>query len=303
MEQDIEKENKRLRDLLYSKIMFIEQLKKDYRNLVKDIEEIIKNYNEARDLAIELRDAHETVRKEFLRADKNKDMWREKAERLKEENDGLKSQLDFEARRRERVIDENEKLEDEYSKLTHNYKELQKENAELKAYKDVNEDFKIAWEELKEKIITLEETLQTIEQLKDEDSLRVVQLVEENKRLKEDLKVYHRPDIIKVLTDYRTGELGLLEEKYDTLTNKFFNSETNNYKLKICLQEIKEIAETAINGGYATKSSDYSEGMEIIGHYVMQKITKAEEECEQNFINRDYDRCDKGIRQWLESED
>lgn len=44
------------------------------------------------------------------------------------------------------------------------------------------------------------------------------------------------------------------------------------------LQEIKVIAETAINGGYTTKSSDYSEGMEIIGHYVMQKITRAEEE-------------------------
>ena len=55
MEQDIEKENERLKDLLYSKIMFIEQLKEDYRNLVKDIEEITKNYNEARDLAIEFR--------------------------------------------------------------------------------------------------------------------------------------------------------------------------------------------------------------------------------------------------------
>jgi hypothetical protein len=84
MEQDIEKENERLRDLLYSKIMFIEQLKEDYRTLVKDIEEINDNYNEARDLAIELRDAHETVRKEFLRADKNKDMWREKAEKLQQ---------------------------------------------------------------------------------------------------------------------------------------------------------------------------------------------------------------------------
>ena len=28
-----------------------------------------------------------------------------------------------------------------------------------------------------------------------------------------------------------------------------------------------------------------------------------DEECEQNFLNRDYNRCDKGIRQWLESED
>ena len=147
MEQDIEKENKRLRDLLYSKIMFIEQLKKDYRNLVKDIEEIIKNYNEARDLAIELRDAHETVRKEFLRADKNKDMWREKA------------------------------------------------------------------------------------------------------------------------------------EKYHTT-----------------LQEIKEIAEFHITD---TDSEDVQNDMKQI----IDLITKAEEECEQNFINRDYDRCDKGIRQWLESED
>ena len=28
-----------------------------------------------------------------------------------------------------------------------------------------------------------------------------------------------------------------------------------------------------------------------------------DEECEQSFLNRDYDRCDRGIRQWLESED
>ena len=48
-------------------------------------------------------------------------------------------------------------------------------------------------------------------------------------------------------------------------------------KLEQTLQEIRAIAENAINGEYKTKSSDYSEGMEIIGHYVMQKITKAEE--------------------------
>lgn len=28
-----------------------------------------------------------------------------------------------------------------------------------------------------------------------------------------------------------------------------------------------------------------------------------DEECEQSFLNRDYDRCNRGIRQWLESED
>lgn len=32
---------------------------------------------------------------------------------------------------------------------------LEQENAELKAYKDVNEDFKTAWEELAEKFLTL----------------------------------------------------------------------------------------------------------------------------------------------------
>ena len=28
-----------------------------------------------------------------------------------------------------------------------------------------------------------------------------------------------------------------------------------------------------------------------------------DDECEQSFLNRDYNRCDKGIRQWLESEE
>jgi hypothetical protein len=33
-------------------------------------------------LGTDLASAHETIRKEFFRADKNKDMWREKAEHL-----------------------------------------------------------------------------------------------------------------------------------------------------------------------------------------------------------------------------
>ena len=27
-----------------------------------------------------------------------------------------------------------------------------------------------------------------------------------------------------------------------------------------------------------------------------------DKECDQEFIDRDYDRCDKGIKQWLESD-
>ena len=29
----------------------------------------------------------------------------------------------------------------------------------------------------------------------------------------------------------------------------------------------------------------------------------ADEECSQEFLNRDYDRCDKGIKQWLNNGD
>ena len=76
--------------------------------------------------------------------------------------------------------------------------------------------------------------------------------LKENEELKEDLKVYHRPDIIKVLTDYRTGELGLLQEKYDILTNKFFNSEANNYKYKHALEEIKKLNEIPYKLGLKT---------------------------------------------------
>ena len=83
-------------------------------------------------------------------------------------------------------------------------------------------------------------------------------LKQENEELKEDLKVYHRPDIIKVLTDYRTGELGLLQEKYNTLTNKFFNSEANNYKFKQALEEIrKNIAKLIAKKGYAETEEDF----------------------------------------------
>lgn len=39
--------------------------------------------------------------------------------------------------------------------------ELEQENAELKAYKDVNEDFKTAWEELKAENDRLKEEVQT----------------------------------------------------------------------------------------------------------------------------------------------
>ena len=43
--------------------------------------------------------------------------------------------------------------------------ELEAENAELKAYKDVNEDFKNAWEELKTENKKLKQCLQEIKEI------------------------------------------------------------------------------------------------------------------------------------------
>jgi hypothetical protein len=107
------------------------------------------------------------------------------------------------------------------------------------------------------------------------------ELKAENYELKESLKVFQKPDIIKLLTDYRTGELGLIEEKYNTLINKFFNSETNNHKYKQTLQEIKEIADARCNEckyGKDGISCKYGDCGEAKLHLITQLITKAEEE-------------------------
>ena len=75
---------------------------------------------------------------------------------------------------------------------------------------------------------------------------------------------------------YRTEKI--YSSQVEELEESLNHLKQENERLKNCLQEIKRVAESAINGGYKTKSSDYSEGMETIGHYIMQKITKAEEE-------------------------
>lgn len=56
--------------------------------------------------------------------------------------------------------------------LFDNIKRLEQENAELKAYKDVNEDFKTAWEELKAENERLKNLLTNI---KDECSDKLTQ--------------------------------------------------------------------------------------------------------------------------------
>lgn len=58
----------------------------------------------------------------------------------------------------------------------------------------------------------------------------------------------------------------------ETLEEEFIAKQYGDEALFFTLMDIKEIAETAVKGGYATKSFDYTQGMETIGSYVLQKI-------------------------------
>ena len=58
----------------------------------------------------------------------------------------------------------------------------------------------------------------------------------------------------------------------ETLQEEFIAKQYGDEALFFTLMDIKEIAETAVKGGYATKSFDYTQGMETIGSYVLQKI-------------------------------
>jgi len=71
---------------------------------------------------------------------------------LKAENVEIKtSYINFIAKLKREMItkDDSQDLKDTAKRFVEERNSLRKENAELKAYKDVNEDFKTAWEELK----------------------------------------------------------------------------------------------------------------------------------------------------------
>ena len=127
--------------------------------------------------------------------------------------------------------------------------EFLKEIAELKAYKDVNEDFKTAWEELKA----------------------------ENDRLKEKFEIESLTDKTTGETIYRSNVVNKLKELLELRIEDLCESCGASSMMpmpctvyKQTLQEIKYIAET-----YLTDCQGFKcEAMEEI----IQKITKAEEE-------------------------
>lgn len=120
--------------------------------------------------------------------------------------------------------------------------------------------------ELKEKNTALEETLQTIEQLKDEDSLRIAQLVTENARLKNE----RTADLVKQI-----DELKAENERLNRCLMEELHHEgekiRETIKYKQTSQEIREIAEFHITDA---DSEDIQDDMKQI----LDLITKAEEE-------------------------
>ena len=65
----------------------------------------------------------------------------------------------------EEIINSNGSRNWEANILLDNVKRLEQENKELQAYKDVNEDFKKAWDELNEKYKQLRSALEEIRKL------------------------------------------------------------------------------------------------------------------------------------------
>jgi hypothetical protein len=67
-----------------------------------------------------------------------------------------------------------------------------------------------------------------------------------------------------------------LKETFDGLLKVQYKLADNNKKLRQCLTEIKEIAETAAKCMYATYSDDYTEGYSWLGRIILQKISECE---------------------------
>ena len=102
----------------------------------------------------------------------------------------------------------------------------------------------------------LDEIIEMYKMSENEANEIIAELKAENERLKAELEPYKHPDVITLLTNWRTGEL-------DRTHNKIANERD---KYKTCLQEIKEIAEKEI---YMKQNSSMDRILEL---------TKAEEE-------------------------
>jgi len=105
-------------------------------------------------------------------------------------------------------LQRQEEFDNEVTELKDELKRLEQENKELKAYKDVNEDFKKAWEELKQENHLLRSTLH---------SKNFVATMEENERLKQENELFRQAH--KAEQDSRRKYENALEEIREIITN------------------------------------------------------------------------------------
>ena len=97
-------------------------------------------------------------------------------------------------------------------------------------------------------------------------------LEQENKELKsqrDEARIAYNDLILDIVSDIPfEGEIG--GERFISIKDRLHQMQ----KALASLEEIREIAENAKEGRYATKSEDYTEGMRIIGCYVLNKINE-----------------------------
>ncbi len=109
--------------------------------------------------------------------------------------------------------------------------ELEQENRELKAYKDVNEDFKKAWDELNRKYT---EVLKLAKENADSNEYCLQELEKENKKLKEEKQA---------IKSYLGIESKTILERLEELDEWKHNDKLLLWKYRSSLEEIREIAE------------------------------------------------------------
>lgn len=164
-------------------------------------------------------------------------------------------------------------------------KRLHKENAELKAYKDVNEDFKKAWEELKTKVEDRDEYIASL-------LLSLFLMQGEIDRLNQTLDLARKGELVYINNpqiEALKAENERLKEEFKRLKEseckicKYFNIGDKYHQI---LQEIKEIANNYIKGcvdcsliAEPYECEDCTDGgMAKLGKKIIDLITKAESE-------------------------
>ena len=98
---------------------------------------------------------------------------------------------------------------------------------------------------------------------------KYLRLEQENKELKEEIQ-FHNKENSNLLAERNALQIG-----YDEIREV-------RERYRTALEEIREIAENAKEGRYATKSEDYTEGMHTIGCYVLDRINEVLNENTEN---------------------